>query len=165
LHDVKVIFHKFSNLTYVIICLISRVRKIAKSISIDTSVCAHGTTRLPLDGFWLNLIFKLLSRCVEKIQVLLHLTRISATWHETFSHLWQYLDELFLEWKMFSIKVIEKIKTHILCFITFFRKSCRLWDNVEKYCAAREATNNAIRRMRVTCWISKAARAHAQRSM
>jgi len=33
---------------------------------------------------------------------------------------------------MFQTKVVEKIKTHILCSITFFRKSCSLWDNVEK---------------------------------
>jgi hypothetical protein len=32
-----------------------------------------------------------------------------------------------------SEKVVEKIKTHILCSIIFFRKSCPLWDNVEKY--------------------------------
>jgi len=29
-------------------------------------------------------------------------------------------------------KVVEKTKTHILCSRTFFRKSYRLWDNVEK---------------------------------
>jgi len=33
---------------------------------------------------------------------------------------------------MFQTKGVEKIKTHILCSVTFFRKSCRLWDNVEK---------------------------------
>jgi len=33
---------------------------------------------------------------------------------------------------MFQTKVVEKIKTHILCLLTFSRKSCRLWDNVEK---------------------------------
>jgi len=33
---------------------------------------------------------------------------------------------------MFQTKVVEEIKTHILCSVTFFfRKSCRLWD-VEK---------------------------------
>jgi len=32
---------------------------------------------------------------------------------------------------MFQIKVVEKIKTHILCSVTFFQKSCFLWDNVE----------------------------------
>jgi len=32
--------------------------------------------------------------------------------------------------------VSDKIcrKKHILCSITFFRKSCRLWDNVGKKC-------------------------------
>ena len=34
----------------------------------------------------------------------------------------------------------EKIKTHILCSITLFRKSCRLRDDVEKYCKAGQAT-------------------------
>jgi len=36
---------------------------------------------------------------------------------------------------MFQTKVVQKIKIHILRsvnFIFFFRKSCRLWENVEK---------------------------------
>jgi len=33
---------------------------------------------------------------------------------------------------MFRTNVVQKIKTHILCSVTFFRKSCRLWDNVGK---------------------------------
>ena len=43
-------------------------------------------------------------------------------------------------------------------FITFFfRKSCHLWNNVEKYGRARQATGyNIIWRMRIACWISKA---------
>ena len=61
---------------------------------------------------------------------------------KTFSHLWQYLAEFFVEWEMFQIKVVEKIKTHILCSITFHRKSCRLGDNVEKCGGAKEAANN-----------------------
>ena len=37
------------------------------------------------------------------------------------------------------------------------RKSCRLWDNVEKYDTAGQTTdNNIIRRMRTACWITKA---------
>jgi hypothetical protein len=58
---------------------------------------------------------------------------------------------------MFQTKVVEKIKTHILCSITCPRKSCRLWDNVEKYGTARQTTDdNIIRRMRLACWITKA---------
>jgi len=42
---------------------------------------------------------------------------------------------------MFQTKVVEKIKTHIINSITF-RKSCRLWDYVEKYCRAGENTDD-----------------------
>ena len=62
---------------------------------------------------------------------------------------------------MLWTNVVEKIKTYILCLVTFFRKSCHLWDNVEKYCGARVATNDdTIWRVRVACWISKATRLH-----
>jgi len=30
--------------------------------------------------------------------------------------------------ELFQTKVVEKIKTYILCSITFFRKSCRVWE-------------------------------------
>jgi len=33
---------------------------------------------------------------------------------------WSYRIQLLLEWEMFQTKVVEKIKTHILCYITFF---------------------------------------------
>jgi hypothetical protein len=57
----------------------------------------------------------------------------------------------------FQIEVVEKTKTHILCSVTFSRKSCRLWDNVEKYGTAGQTTDgNIIRRMRFACWITKA---------
>ena len=39
-------------------------------------------------------------------------------------------------------KVVEKIKTHILCSVTFSRKSCRLGDNVEICGGASGATND-----------------------
>jgi hypothetical protein len=63
------------------------------------------------------------------------------------------LAELFLEWAEFRTIAVEKIKTYILCSVTFFsRKSCRLWDKVEKYGGAREAADDSIiRRMRIAC--------------
>jgi hypothetical protein len=45
---------------------------------------------------------------------------------------------------MFQTKFVEKIKTHILCSITSFRKLCHLWDKVKKYGKAREATNDNV---------------------
>jgi len=44
---------------------------------------------------------------------------------------------------MFQKKFLEKIKTHfIFNYLFFFWKSCLLWDNVEKYCRAKHATNS-----------------------
>jgi hypothetical protein len=66
---------------------------------------------------------------------------------------------ILLRMRNVSDKIVEEIKTHILCPIIFFlQKSCRLWDNVEKYGRARQATDgNIIRRMRFACRIYKAA--------
>jgi len=41
-----------------------------------------------------------------------------------------------------SDKLVEKVKTHISCPITFLRKSCRLWDHVEECSRVSQATNN-----------------------
>jgi len=57
-------------------------------------------------------------------------------------HFWSYLSEFFLEWEMFHTKVVDKIKTHILCSVTFFFKLCHLYSNMEKYSTARQATED-----------------------
>jgi hypothetical protein len=44
---------------------------------------------------------------------------------------------------MFQTNVVQKIKICISYSITFFLKSCRLWDNVEKYGEARRATDDS----------------------
>ena len=85
---------------------------------------------------------------------------------KTFLHFWRYLAKLLLKWEMFWTEVVEKMKTHILCSITFFRKSHRIWYNVKYVVETGRATNDVtIWRIRVACSISKAictyGRAHA----
>jgi hypothetical protein len=56
-----------------------------------------------------------------------------------------YLAHFFLESKMLQTKVVEKIKTHILCSVTlFFLKIVPLWDKLEKYCRAGRATDDIV---------------------
>jgi hypothetical protein len=43
---------------------------------------------------------------------------------------------------MSRTEVVEKIKTQVLCPITFFRKSYVFWGIVEKYCRAGQATDD-----------------------
>jgi hypothetical protein len=54
------------------------------------------------------------------------------------------------------------MKIHISYLITFFRKSRRLWDNVEKYGGDRGATKDVKTwRIHFVCWISKVTCTHA----
>jgi hypothetical protein len=60
----------------------------------------------------------------------------------TYVHLW-YVAEFFLEWGMFQTEVVEKINTHYMPS-NFFVKIVQLWDKVEKYGRARQATDDNI---------------------
>ena len=51
---------------------------------------------------------------------------------------------------MFQTKVVEKIKTHTLCSVTFLKKLYCLWDNVEKYSRAGQATDDNMARAHYT---------------
>jgi hypothetical protein len=76
-------------------------------------------------------------------------------------HFRSYLAQFFFEWEMFQTKVVETIKTHILCSVTFIRKTCSLWDNVEKYGTAWQ-TDNILRLMCIACWVTKAINTHSE---
>jgi len=43
---------------------------------------------------------------------------------------------------MLQTEVVEKIKINVMLNNIFERKSCRLWDNVEKYGRAGQATDD-----------------------
>ena len=66
-----------------------------------------------------------------------------------------------LKMRTISEKVVEKIKKKKTLFIvnqfSSSRKSCSLWDNAEKHCTIRQASDDSvIRRMRLACWVNKA---------
>jgi hypothetical protein len=65
---------------------------------------------------------------------------------------------------MFQTAVGYQIKTlWIFSNIFFCRNTCRLWNNMEQYCRAGQATNdNTIRRMRIACWVPKATNTHSE---
>ena len=84
---------------------------------------------------------------------------------KTCVYLLSYLAQFFLEWEIFQTEVVEKIKTHILypTTLSFFLKSCRLWDNVEKYGSAGHATDvYIIWHDPFACWIIKATKTHLE---
>jgi len=76
--------------------------------------------------------------------------------------LWEYLAHYFLEWEMFQRKGVEKIKK-INKFNKFiFRKSCLLWDKVEKKKVDSGRRQMAIWRIRILYWILKATNTHSK---
>ena len=104
----------------------------------------HGTIRLLLDGFQRNSIFEYVTKiCRENSGFIKIWQEKRVLYMKTNNIFLSYLAQFFLKWKMFRRKVVEKIKTHVSCSITFcFRKSCRLWDKVENYCRAGQSTDD-----------------------
>jgi len=86
-----------------------------------------------------------------KITIILRNTNSYLVWvslaHHLVAHnctvvyIFYHILLFFLEWEMFWRKVVENIKTHFI-FNNFFWKSCRFWDNVEKYYRAGQATDD-----------------------
>ena len=85
---------------------------------------------------------------IEYRQAKIHITPIFM-WCHSDSCVTQFLGAFakFLDLEMFQINFVEKTKTHILCSITFFRKLCGLWDNVEKCDGARVVADDNMAAM------------------
>jgi hypothetical protein len=88
-----------------------------------------------------------------------NLTRITGSLH---GHLCTFMiipRWILLRMSYVSDKSCRENQNTQFMFNNFFfrRKSCHLWDNVEEYGTAGQATDdNIIRRMRTACWITKA---------
>jgi len=54
---------------------------------------------------------------------------------------------------MFQTKVVEEIKRHFLCSVTFFFENCTVCDIIRKNIAERGRPQMTIWRMHIACWI------------
>jgi len=65
---------------------------------------------------------------------------------------------------MFQAKVVEKIKTHILCSVTFFfsPENHAIYEITWKNIVEPNRSKMTVRRMCITCWILKATNAHSE---
>ena len=113
------------------------------------SVRPHGITRLPLDRLSWDLVFGVIFRkSVQKIQVSLKSDKNNRyfIWNQ---YIFLTISQCtFIRMRNFSFKnCTEDQNTNFIFNIYiffFFRKSCRLWDNVEKYCRVGQATDDNI---------------------
>ena len=71
------------------------------------------------------------------------LSRMTGTLHEE-THTFIITSRwIIFRMRNVSAKVAEKVKTYILCSVTFFSvgKSCLVWDDVKKYCRDGQTTD------------------------
>jgi hypothetical protein len=57
---------------------------------------------------------------------------------------------------MLQTKVVEKIKTHILCSVTFFFENHAVYEKMWKNIVERDRPQMTIWRMRIACWMPNA---------
>ena len=140
-------------------------------MSVCLSVCPsvlpsfrlHGTTWLPLDGLWWNLIFGDYSKiCRENLTFTKNGHEWKALYMTTKVHILSYLAHLFLEWEMFQTKLLQKIKTRILCSVTFLFENRAAYEIMWKNAVERGRSQKTIWRMSNACWIRKAIYTHTQ---
>jgi len=72
------------------------------------------------------------------------MTKITGTLHEGLCKCMIISRSVLLRMGNVSGKDVEKTKTHILGSVTFFRRTCRLWGNVEKYGRSGHTTYDSI---------------------
>jgi hypothetical protein len=63
---------------------------------------------------------------------------------------------------MFQRKFVEKIKTHILCSVTFLFENGALYNTNWKNLSDPERPQMTIRHMRIACCITKATNTHSE---
>jgi hypothetical protein len=119
------------------------------------SSCPHGTTRLLLDRFSSNFIFK----CFFEEQQEYKKHNGYFTRRPIFI---SFLSRsILLRIRNVSDKFVEKIKTHILCSITRFRNFA-FYEIMWKIIAEPAIPQMTIWRMRVACLIPKATDTHSE---
>jgi hypothetical protein len=80
---------------------------------------------------------------------------------KTSIHYLSYLANFFLEGEIFQTKVVEKIRTHILCSVTFFFfENCAAYEKMWKNIVEWGRPHVTVWRVHIACWIPKATNTH-----
>jgi hypothetical protein len=114
------------------LCRMQKSINCRKRLLASSSVCPSAWNNSDPSGrMWTKLdIWGVFRNSVEKIVVSLNPTRITSTLHEDVSTFMTISRWILLRMRNISNEV-QTIRRHILCSITFHRKSFSLWDNVE----------------------------------
>jgi hypothetical protein len=75
---------------------------------------------------------------------------------------WSYLAHFFSEWEIFQAEVVDNLKTHILCSISFFSKIVPFMRWRGKNIVQPDRPQMTTYSMSITCWITKATNTHSE---
>ena len=132
------------------------------SLSVSPSFRPHETIRLLPEGLLWNLLFEDSSKIGGNNSSFI---RIWQEWRiiytKTYVHFLYSLAELFLKWEVLQGNVVEKIKTRVLCGITFPFENPAICEIMLKNIAELDRPLMTIWRMRIECWTSKATNSHS----
>ena len=111
-------------------------------------LCSHGTTRLQRKGFSWNFALEDFSKiCRQNFNFHYNVTRITDGLHEGLCTVMIESRSVLLRMRNVSNRSCRENPNTLFTIYFFFRKTCRLWDNVEKCSRAGQVTcNNIIRR-------------------
>jgi hypothetical protein len=113
-----------------------------------------GSQWMDFHEIWYLGIFQ---QCVEKVQVSFNLCKNNG--HSNL-HFWS--SRFSLGWNIYQEKVVDKIKTHIICSITFFfPKIVLLWE-YEKNVVEPGRPQMTIRHISIAFWARKATNTHSE---
>jgi len=142
-----------------------RPRKIAKSDCWLRHVCPSAWKKsAPTGRIFMKLIFEyFFENLSRKFKFHYNVTRIAGTLHgHNYMFFKSYVAELFLEWKMFQTKVVEKNQNTHFVFSNFFWKNrafCEImWKNISEPGRPQMTTWH----LRIACWIPKTTNTHSE---
>jgi len=122
-------------------------------------VCPHGTSGLPPDRFWWNLIFVyFLKNCPDNSNFIKSGQEWWVLYMKTTRH---FFAHFFLEWEMCKTKVVDEIKTHILCLITFFFNRS-IYEIIWKNIVELGGSQMTVCYVHIACWITKTTNTHSE---
>ena len=112
-------------------------------LSVCPSICLYAwNNSAPTGRIFMKFYILSVFRKSVNVQFSLKSDWLTGTLHEHQYTFLIYLAHFFLEWEMFQTRVVEKIKTPTLCWVTFSRKFAVCEKTVEQNCRAGQATDD-----------------------
>jgi hypothetical protein len=154
----EIFFEMVYSVNFNVFYIFGRFHKIAKSDYWLCRVCPS-VLKEHLGSHWMDFYEIWYVSTFRKCRENSSFMEIGQEWGvlhvKTNIHFLSYFSRFFLQWEMFQIKFVEKIKIHILFSVTFFFNRS-VYEKRRKNILERDMPQMTIWRLRIACRIPKA---------